>query len=67
MADKTHIIKRGNGWAVKREGTQRATSVYDSKEKAIESASKHSKVGSIIIIHKKDGTIQKSTTINKNK
>lgn len=56
---RTHIVKRDNGWAVKKEGSQRATKVYDTKEKAINGAQKEKNAGSDLIIHKKDGSIEK--------
>jgi hypothetical protein len=57
--ERTHIVKRDKGWAVKKEGSQRATKVYTTKEKAIEGAEKSLHSGIEIIIHKKDGSIQK--------
>ncbi|MES2410273.1 MAG: DUF2188 domain-containing protein [Bacteroidota bacterium] len=56
---RTHIVKRDNGWAVKKEGAQRATKIYDTKDKAITGAQKEKKAGSDLIIHKKDGSIEK--------
>lgn len=32
-SDNTHVIKRGNVWAVKREGTNRASNVITQKRK----------------------------------
>jgi hypothetical protein len=31
---RTHVVKRDSGWAVKKEGAQRATKVYRTKEQA---------------------------------
>lgn len=56
---RTHVVKRDSGWAVKKEGAQRATKVYKTKEAAVKGAEKSSKSGSDLVIHKKDGTIQK--------
>lgn len=56
---RTHIVKRGSGWAVKKEGAQRAIKIYDTKDKAIDGAQKEKKSGSDLIIHKKDGSIEK--------
>lgn len=56
---RTHIVKRDNGWAVKKEGFLRATKIYDTKDKAINGAQKNNKAGSDLIIHKKDGSIEK--------
>jgi hypothetical protein len=57
-ASKTHIIKRESGWAVKKEGSDRASKIYITKEEAIKHASKEAKSGDELIIHKKDGSIQ---------
>ena len=56
---RTHIVKRDSGWAVKKEGAQRATKVYPTKEQAIKGAEKSRKLGNDVVIHKKDGSIQK--------
>jgi uncharacterized protein YdaT len=57
--NRTHIIKRGSGWAVKQEGKQRASRVYKTKEEAIKSAQEHRKHGSDIVVHRKDGSVEK--------
>ena len=56
---RTHIVKRESGWAVRKEGAQRATKIYDTKDQAISGAQKEKKAGSDLIIHKKDGSIEK--------
>ena len=56
---RTHVVKRDSGWAVKKEGAQRATKLYKTKEQAVKGAEKSSKSGSALVIHKKDGSIQK--------
>ena len=53
---RLHIIKRGERWAVKSEGASKASKIYATKEQAASSARKS---GKIVIVHKKDGTIQK--------
>mgnify|MGYP005844457793 CR=1 FL=1 len=55
---RTHVLKRESGWAVKKEGAQRATKVYSTKEEAVKSAEKSRKSGSDVVVHKKDGSIQ---------
>ena len=55
---RTHVVKRESGWAVKKEGAQRATKVYTTKEQAVKGAEKSRKAGSDVVIHKKDGSIQ---------
>ena len=56
---RTHVVKRDSGWAVKKEGAQRATKVYTTKEQAVKGAEKSRKSGSDVVVHKKDGSIQK--------
>lgn len=56
---RTHVVKRDSGWAVKKEGAQRATKVYTTKDAAVKGAERSSKSGSDLVIHKKDGTIEK--------
>ncbi|MCB9226737.1 MAG: DUF2188 domain-containing protein [Chitinophagales bacterium] len=55
---RTHVVKRDSGWAVKKEGAQRATKVYKTKEQAVKGAEKNRKSGSDVVIHKEDGSIQ---------
>lgn len=56
---RTHVVKRDSGWAVKKEGSQRATKVYKTKEQAVKGAEKTRKSGNDVVVHKKDGSIQK--------
>ena len=42
-SDRMHIIKRDNGWAVKREGAGKASKVYDTKEEAVQGTDNFSK------------------------
>lgn len=59
-----HVIAcpRG-GWSVKKEGNTKATSVYKTKEGAVNRASTlRKKTGSEVIVHKKDGTIQQRSS-----
>jgi hypothetical protein len=56
---RVHVIKRDEGWAVKKQGTSRASRIYKSKEDAVEGAQKFKKSGHDLVIHKKDGSIQK--------
>ncbi|MEX0597343.1 MAG: DUF2188 domain-containing protein [Candidatus Paceibacterota bacterium] len=55
---RTHVVKRASGWAVKKEGSKRATKVYTTKEQAVKGAEKSRKNGSDVVVHKKDGSIQ---------
>lgn len=57
---RIHIIKRGKKWAVRFEFALRASKLFHDKNKAIEYAINHYKHrGWEIVIHKKDGTIEK--------
>ena len=56
---RTHVVKRDSGWAVKKEGAKRATKVYTTKEQAVKGGQKDRKAGRDLVIHKKDGSIQK--------
>ncbi|HAD06400.1 MAG TPA: hypothetical protein DCE76_04500 [Anaerolineaceae bacterium] len=60
MAKKNvHVVPKGNQWAVKKEGNQRATSIHNRKQDAEKRGRQEAeKEGSELIIHKKDGTIQ---------
>jgi len=60
MAGKNqHVVPHSNGWAVKGAGNQRATSVHDTQQKAINSAREIAKnQHSELIIHRPDGRIR---------
>lgn len=57
-----HVTPQEDGWAVKREGAERATSVHDTKKEAVtrgrEEAKKH--LPGRLIVHKQDGSIQET-------
>lgn len=54
---RAHVIKRDNGWALKKEGNLKATKVYKTQGDAVKDAQKLRSDGHDIIIHKKDGSI----------
>lgn len=56
---RVHIISREQGWAIKKEGLSRATSVYGKKDSAISGAKKLRRQGHDIVIHKRDGSIER--------
>ncbi|MEO1259760.1 MAG: DUF2188 domain-containing protein [Bacteroidota bacterium] len=56
---RIHIVHATTGWAVKREGTMRASGVYPTKKEAINRAKEHKHYRGVIIIHKKDGSIHR--------
>jgi len=56
-----HVVPREDGWAVKKEGNERASSVHDTKNNALEQAREQAKREKVeVVIHRKDGTIQDS-------
>jgi hypothetical protein len=59
MTKRAHIIKRDSGWALKKQGAERASKIYSTKEKAVKSAEKLKRAGHDIIIHKRNGSIEK--------
>lgn len=53
-----HVVPHDNGWAIKKEGNQRVSNVYDTKQKAQKLATKYAKSEKVeLIIHNKDGRI----------
>lgn len=55
---KVHVISRQSGWAVKSEGTSRASKIYKTKNEAVKGAKSTSK-GRDVVVHKKDGSIER--------
>jgi hypothetical protein len=56
---RVHVVPSRSGWSVKKEGSLKATAVRKTKEGAINVA-RTIKSAERIIVHKKDGTIQKN-------
>jgi len=59
-SSRVHVVPSKSGWSVKKEGSKRASSVAPTKSAAV-SAAKNMKSGDRIVIHKKDGTIQRNS------
>ena len=56
-----HVIPHPEGWATKKEGTERVGSVHDTKSEALEQAREQAKRERVeVVIHGKDGKIQDS-------
>lgn len=56
-----HVVPHPEGWAVKVEGNDRASSVHDTKDQALDSGRDRAKRDEVeLVIHRKDGTIQDS-------
>jgi hypothetical protein len=63
-----HVVPTGGGsWAVKKECANRASSIHDRKDEAIERGRELAKAAPLgqLKIHKKDGTIQTEHTYGK--
>ncbi|QAS51965.1 DUF2188 domain-containing protein [Halobacillus litoralis] len=63
MADTSnqaeHVVSHEDGWAVKAEGAEQPTKVYDNKQDAINRAKEIAQnKGTSAVIHTKEGTIQ---------
>jgi hypothetical protein len=62
--DVLHVVPNGDGWAVKKEGNERASSTHDTQKNAIEGARSLAKEGDDIVIHRADGSIRDRITYN---
>jgi hypothetical protein len=56
---RVHIISRDKGWAIKKEGLSRASQIRGNKEAAIKGAKKLKRRGFDIVVHRKDGSIER--------
>ena len=56
---RVHVIKRRNGWAVRKHGAQRAIKVFKLKDEAIKEAMTYRKSGYTVVVHKKDASVEK--------
>ena len=61
---RVHEVPSQDGWLVKKAGAKRASSVQNTKADAVKAAN-GLKAVERVIIHKKDGTIQKNTSVKK--
>lgn len=61
---RVHVVPSKDGWAVKKEGAKRASSVQATKASAVKAAT-GIKSADRVIVHRKDGTIQKNTSLRK--
>lgn len=56
-----HVVPHPDGWAVKREGAERASSVHERKVDALEAGRALARKDEVeLVIHGKDGKIQDS-------
>lgn len=60
MAGKNqHVVPHGDDWAVKGAGNQRATSIHNTQQEAVDAARRIAQnQGSELIIHRPDGRIR---------
>lgn len=56
---RVHVIVRDDYWAIKKEGSSRASKKYQTKQKAVNAAKKLSKSGHDVVVHKRDGSVEK--------
>ncbi|MEC3607302.1 DUF2188 domain-containing protein [Bacillus glycinifermentans] len=61
LAEKCeHVVKHEKGWAVKAEDAKRASDVKETKAEAVKRAKEIARnKGSSVIVHQKDGSVQK--------
>jgi hypothetical protein len=54
-----HVVPRGNGWAVKREGSSRASKVTETQRQAIQAGRETARrEGAELVIHSQSGRIR---------
>jgi Uncharacterized protein conserved in bacteria (DUF2188) len=59
MSNNVHIVPHSDGWAVKIEGNDRATSVHDTQQQAIDAGRDRARRDeSELLIHGRDGRIR---------
>lgn len=65
--NNTHVISSGGGWAVRKEGAERASRVFDSRGAAIKHAKSTAKKSlAEVFVHGKDGTIKDRLSFKSN-
>lgn len=57
-SNRLHVVPTNEGWSVKREGAIKSSGVFKTKKEALTGASTL-KQKSSIVIHRKDGSIEK--------
>lgn len=56
---RVHVIKRSDDWVVKKEGASKASRKFETKEDAVKYANGYKESGHDLVIHRKNGTIEK--------
>jgi uncharacterized protein YdaT len=60
-----HVVSHEDGWAVKAEGAEQPTKIFDNKQDAVERAKEIAQnKGTSAIIHTKEGKVQKQHNYN---
>ena len=59
---RVHIISRGQLWATKREDRAKASRIYPTKEGALHEANRLKKRGFVVVVHKRDGSVESFDT-----
>ena len=58
-ARNIHVVPRNDGWAIRKEGTSRATSVHETQRDAVEAGREIARnQSSELVIHGRDGRIR---------
>jgi uncharacterized protein YdaT len=61
MGKRVHVVPHTDGWAVKKEGNSRATSIHDTQKEAQQAAIPIAKQGHTeVVTHGRDGRIRDS-------
>lgn len=61
--NRHHVVPHQNGWAVRREGADRASAVTSTKDQAVERGREIAqREQGAIVIHRENGTIQEERT-----
>lgn len=56
-----HVVPHDNGWATRKEGSERAGGVYPTKDEALKQGRVQAQREKVeLVIHRKDGRIQDS-------
>lgn len=61
-----HVVPHTDGWAAKRAGAERASSVHGTKEAALEAGRASAKTNRVeLVVHNRDGQIADSDTFGR--
>lgn len=63
--DTFHVVPHDNDWSVKREGSERASSIHGTQKEAIDAARGLAREGDDLVIHRPDGTIRERVTVTR--